>query len=342
MGCTQSSLDGKASSTLLKPKLSLPLEMVEFLPQTGPLSRADYHKRLYSTDGAQEVIFQGVGLSLRYAFVSQRGYYPEALQKANQDAVCAYRRFAGDPEQMFFGVFDGHGQHGTSCAQFAKDKVPSNLLASPHFATNPVEAFRSAMTLCNNQLHLSSIDDSLSGTTAITCLIRGRMLHVANVGDSRAILAERIDGVLVARPLSRDHTPFREDECERVRKFGARIMTLDQIEGLKDPTVQCWTTEEEDDGDPPRLWAPDAMYPGTAFTRSLGDAAAETIGVTADPEVASGRISRDTPFIVIASDGVFEFMQNQTVVNMVDKYEDPQQAAIAVITVIRRSSRAKK
>ena len=46
-------------------------------------------------------------------------------------------------------------------------------------------------------------------------------------------------------------------------------------------------------------------------------AAAETIGVTADPEVASGRISRDTPFIVIASDGVFEFMQNQTVVNMV-------------------------
>ena len=73
MGCTQSSLDGKASSALLKPKLSLPLEMVEFLPQTGPLSRADYHKRLYSTDGAQEVTFQGAGLSLKYAFVSQRG-----------------------------------------------------------------------------------------------------------------------------------------------------------------------------------------------------------------------------------------------------------------------------
>ena len=40
---------------------------------------------------------------------------------------------------------------------------------------------------------------------------------------------------------------------------------------LQDPTVQCWGTEEEDDGDPPRLWAPNAMYPGTAFTRSLGD-----------------------------------------------------------------------
>ena len=89
----------------------------------------------------------------------------------------------------------------------------------------------------------------------------------------------------------------REDECARVKEYGARIMTLDQLEGVKvcpraglqwlhpyqrpamtgehlmpqDPTVQCWGTEEEDDGDPPRLWAPNAMYPGTAFTRSLGD-----------------------------------------------------------------------
>ena len=44
------------------------------------------------------------------------------------------------------------------------------------------------------------------------------------------------------------------------------------LRAVQDPTIQCWTTEEEDDGDPPRLWAPDAMYPGTAFTRSLGDA----------------------------------------------------------------------
>lgn len=273
-----------------------------------------------------------------------------------QDAVCAYRRFGGDPEQLFFGVFDGHGQLGTSCAQFAKDKVPANLLANPGFASNPVEAFRGAMTQCNQQLHISSIDDSMSGTTAIACLVRGRTLHVANVGDSRwakhrivllkqaawvsvadafecdghvvmhrAVLAERVDGKIVARPLSCDHTPFRheppfhttvyarphlpspaepgcmgcrEDECERVKEYGARIMTLDQLEGVKvhalhpahegfndlcnadcftnlplpqDPNVQCWGTEQEDDGDPPRLWAPNAMYPGTAFTRSLGD-----------------------------------------------------------------------
>lgn len=101
---------------------------------------------------------------------------------------------------------------------------------------------------------------------------------------------------------------IREDECERVRKSGAMIMTLDQIEGVKvshlhasytehllsalkrskrpsctlclfvdlpcpaqDPSVQCWSSEDKDDGDPPRLWVANSTYPGTAFTRSIGD-----------------------------------------------------------------------
>ena len=42
----------------------------------------------------------------------------------------------------------------------------------------------------------------------------------------------------------------------------------------QDPSVQCWGSEAEDSGDPPRLWAPNALYPGTAFTRSVGDSGA--------------------------------------------------------------------
>lgn len=64
----------------------------------------------------------------------------------------------------------------------------------------------------------------------------------------------------------------RDDERLRVQCAGARVMTLDQLEGLKDPTTQCWTNEDDCDGDPPRLWSPHGMFPGTAFTRSLGDA----------------------------------------------------------------------
>ena len=64
---------------------------------------------------------------------------------------------------------------------------------------------------------------------------------------------------------------YRKDECDRVKMLGARVLTLDQVYGVKDPTVDCWGTEEEDGGDPPRLWAPTGNFPGTAFTRSIGD-----------------------------------------------------------------------
>lgn len=61
----------------------------------------------------------------------------------------------------------------------------------------------------NSQLHRSDIDDSMSGTTAVTVLVRGRTVHVANVGDSRAVLAERQGERFAAVDLSYDQTPYR-------------------------------------------------------------------------------------------------------------------------------------
>ena len=54
-----------------------------------------------------------------------RRYYPDAMLKANQDAFVVRKEVAGEPDSVFFGVFDGHGSSGTDCAQFARDKVPN-------------------------------------------------------------------------------------------------------------------------------------------------------------------------------------------------------------------------
>ncbi|GFY98368.1 protein phosphatase 2C and cyclic nucleotide-binding/kinase domain-containing protein [Actinidia rufa] len=213
--------------------------------------------------------------------------------------------------------FDGHGEFGAQCSQFVKQKLCENLLRNSRFRTDAVEACHAAFLATNSQLHADNLDDSMSGTTAITILVRGRTLCVANSGDSRAIIAERKEKDIVAIDLSIDQTPFRLDELERVKQCGARVLTLDQIEGLKNPDVQCWGTEEGDDGDPPRLWVENGMYPGTAFSRSIGDSIAETIGVVANPEIVVLELTADHPFFVIASDGVFEFLSSQAVVDMV-------------------------
>ncbi len=41
----------------------------------------------------------------------------------------------------------------------------------------------------------------------------------------------------------------------------------------------------DEGGDPPRVWSAKGAYPGTAFTRSIGDRIAEGCGVYAEPEI---------------------------------------------------------
>ncbi|GMI71423.1 hypothetical protein HRI_000811600 [Hibiscus trionum] len=72
------------------------------------------------------------------------------------------------------------------------------------------------------------------------------------------------------------------------------------------------------------------MYPGTAFTRSVGDSTTETISVIAVPEIKIVRLTPNNLFFVVASDGVFEFLPSQTVVNMAATYADPRDASAAI------------
>lgn len=294
------------------------LDSLDLEPDMGISRLSRISDQYLPASGTKIVKVPQGNFELRFSYLTQRGYYPEALDKANQDSFCAHTLFGENPNDHFFGVFDGHGEFGSQCSQFAKKQLCENMLRNPQFRNDAIHAYHDAFLTTNAELHhLTGVDDTMSGTTAITVLVRGRMLYVANVGDSRAVIAERRGGNLVAVDLSTDQTPFRKDECERVKECGARILTLDQLEGLKDPTIECWGGEDDDDGDPPRLWVQDGMFPGTAFTRSIGDAAAEDIGVFAVPEILAMELTSNHRFFVIASDGVFEFLNSQAVVDMV-------------------------
>lgn len=292
-------------------------------------------QRMVASNGSVTLPQPASGYTMRYAFISQRGFYPDSPDKSNQDAALAEENLGGNSGMHLFGVFDGHGEMGTECARFVQDKLPANVCSDPALlVASPADALTAAMLSTNSQLHAAPIDDSLSGTTACSMVVAGRKLYVANVGDSRAVLAERSERQgegLVACELSMDQTPFRPDECLRVLKAGARVLTLDQLEGLKDPGMACWTNEADCDGDPPRLWSPMGMYPGTAFTRSIGDQAAESIGVVADPEVTITQLSPAHQFVVLASDGVWEFITSQQAVDMVALFDNPYDAAKALV-----------
>jgi CRP-like cAMP-binding protein/serine/threonine protein phosphatase PrpC len=212
-------------------------------------------------------------------------------------------------------------------------KIPSGNFNSKSIK----QALSIAHNTTNDAMHAdATFDDSLSGTTSISVLFRERTLYISNVGDSRAIIVSRTDDDrLVAKPLSSDQTPYRKDERERCKRYGARIMSMDQIEGLE-PIHENWGDLNlgeaiDEGGDPPRIWSPKGDYPGTAFTRSLGDCVAEECGVVAEPEILEREILPQDKFIIIASDGVFEFLTNQMAADMVARYVDPLEACKAIV-----------
>eukprot|EP00611_Tribonema_gayanum_P005379 TRINITY_DN145_c4_g1_i1.p1 TRINITY_DN145_c4_g1~~TRINITY_DN145_c4_g1_i1.p1 ORF type:complete len:1103 (-),score=403.39 TRINITY_DN145_c4_g1_i1:604-3912(-) len=307
------------------------------------LTEGDVHQRLVHSAAAASMTITtsgGGAYDVRYAFVSQRGYYPDAPDKANQDAFVVMPKFGGDPNSLFVGVFDGHGGTGDECSNFAAEYLPRTIMqaAGASWKDLSEEAALSAMSAAhvrvNRDMHAAPFDDTLSGTTAISVMLKGELLMVNNVGDSRAILCLEENGALVVKPLSIDQTPFRRDERDRVKAAGAKVMTIDQIDGIE-PLHENWDTvlgEEVDEvGDPPRIWCETLDRPGCAFTRSIGDSVGESVGVIAEPEQLVREIGPDDRFLVVASDGVFEFLTSRAVQDIIAKFDDPLEAAKYVV-----------
>jgi len=198
----------------------------------------NYKSPLIRLDHIQEpkvirVKGQTLTMDLKYVYVSQRGFYPSDPSKANQDSYVICESLLGDHSCNMFGIFDGHGTYGDLCAYYAADEMPKNLVKqlnksgglSALEGPKKDDVYAKAFTETDRALHSTPyIDDSLSGTTAVTVLQLGDRLLVANVGDSRAIIASNVNGKLVYSPLSNDQTPYRKDERERLKKLVSRCV----------------------------------------------------------------------------------------------------------------------
>ena len=56
------------------------------------------------------------------------------------------------------------------------------------------------------------------------------------------------------------------------------------------------------------------------MSRSMGDRVAHSVGVSAEPDVTEFTLTVNDKFMVIASDGVWEFLSNQDVAEIVWPY----------------------
>ena len=71
---------------------------------------------------------------------------------------------------------------------------------------------------------------------------------------------------------------------------------------------------------PYRVWVQDEMYPGLAMSRSIGDFIASSVGVIPNPEIIEYNINKSSMYMIIASDGIWQFMSNEKVMNIANQF----------------------
>jgi len=176
----------------------------------------------------------------------------------------------------------------------------------------------------------SGINLRFSGSTCVSVLIVGNKVFCANVGDSRATLARKkeIAGSpgqtkLVGIPLNRDHKADEPDEQQRIISSGGRVAAYRDMQGNPLGPARVWHLHED--------------IPGLAMSRSFGDQAAAEVGVNAIPEITEMNLVEADKFLILASDGVWEFISNDQAVNIVMPHYYNNSAEKAAEALIREA-----
>jgi serine/threonine protein phosphatase PrpC len=235
-----------------------------------------------------------------YSGVSKKGHAPYNPRKKNQDALI----MSDDPSTntLILCVLDGHGEHGDAVSAHFRDNLAQEMIKHPLWTTDLKKASRDAILKVEHQIIRNfRIDTEFSGTTLSMAVIRGNHLAGVNIGDSRVIIGKDEDGKLVSEEFTHDHKPDNPGEKERIISAGGRVFAVEYDDGI--------------DG-PPRVWLGHMDVPGLAMSRSLGDAVAHTAGVISEPEFTERELVPTDKFIVVATDGLWEFVDNDETVEM--------------------------
>jgi serine/threonine protein phosphatase PrpC len=228
---------------------------------------------------------------------------------------------------LFVLLFDGHGTEGHKVSAFCVEWTESFIVNHyDEFVEQPKATIIGALEECNEKLAQSGINCDLSGSTAILLFIHENSIHSGCLGDSRAILGTLTDSLFpinppqnnrvrmytVTRmlkpiPLTTDQKPDNTEEIVRIRKSGGII---EKFQDSFSPSGHY------------RVCLPDASS-ALSMSRSLGDRLAHQFGVTSEPvyQYFSMYSSMDQ-YIVVASDGVWDVMDNLEVLNFVEMWRD--------------------
>ena len=257
--------------------------------------------------------------------LTKAGRNQDGKTKTDQDTPLVHLNVGGIAGFNLFGVLDGHGPHGHFVSQFCKDyfirkmtnyadSCKQNKLTTPEQIYDElkknkynyiIDTFNKADSEISKQ---KNFDYNFSGTTCNIVFQLNKYLICASVGDSRGILVEDKGEQNPSQiiELSTDHKPDLPNERDRIYLRGGVVDRITDVFGGK--------------VGPQRVWKAGCNYPGLAMSRSLGDFKAKECGVISSPQIVEYTLSRHSKYLIVCSDGVWEFITNEQVKDLADAY----------------------
>jgi serine/threonine protein phosphatase PrpC len=271
---------------------------------------------------------KALAYTISQAVRTKAGRMYNGKTKINQDSFLLKTKIFNIDGFNLYGVFDGHGLNGHHISATVRNYLSIYFTKAENYfkPTQPKKKHVDAGSIKEDDIYLKLkednykiikdafqaaetelkslyIDVNFSGTTCILVIIINDKIICANCGDSRAIMTiEGKDKRNQVVQISRDHKPDLLDEKQRILKANGWVEKYNQNGLLLGPF---------------RVFVKNEYYPGLAMSRSIGDFIAGSVGVISEPEITEFIITDCSKFLVLGSDGVFEFLSNEKVSDIV-------------------------
>ena len=223
------------------------------------------------------------------------------------------------PKINYFGIFDGHG--GSKCSDYLKLNLHKNIYDSLYFPTNVKKSIQEGcqkteqdfLTLAEtNQNYIEK-----SGSCGIFCFIIDKLVYIGNIGDSRLIVSEK-QGQKI-KQLTTDHKPSQKQEKSRITKNGGVVKRRESYTIARTTKKAIKKAKQK---------TPYRLYPGgLSVSRSFGDIMIKKnkFGgkkgcLIAIPEIFVYKIGKNTDFLFLGCDGIFDKVDNNNIVEYIWDY----------------------
>ncbi|KAK7252789.1 hypothetical protein RIF29_36994 [Crotalaria pallida] len=253
------------------------------------------------------------------------GDYSIAVVQANSSLEDQAQVFTS-PSATFVGVYDGHG--GPEASRFITKHLFSFLhkftseeggiseqVIMKAFSATEEEFLHLVKQSWISRPHIASV-----GSCCLLGVISNNLLHVANLGDSRAVLGRKAQGGegncadVVAERLSTDHNVGVEQvrkEVEALHPDDAHIVVhtrgVWRIKGIIQVSRSIgdvYLKKPEFDNNP-------------LFQRFVCPIPLKRPVITAEPSILMRKLMAEDLFLIFASDGLWEHLTDEAVVEIV-------------------------